>query len=256
MFRVHPCIDQIYIPQYFCSRIYPQIRMIVTLQVLSLTKIWGADIDTVRLWCSFASWNIIRPSFKYIWFDTLETLSNMCCSWWARSYTWPLTLLSSNIYFRQAFQSASLRPRHQSRGQRPAFGHGGQQRFHASKQRPWDLGHCETFGPRKGQGFGSKIWTSEIWKLTLLSRCFKWITQVDYDDFPVPLSSIWLHGSNCLRLRPWRRHQNRLDQWRYHESSWDIRLIQGFVTCCDAIRWFFPIHKRCISGFVTLHIVL
>ena len=62
-------------PPVFLQQNLPKIRVIVTLQVLSLTKIWGADIDTVRLWCSFASWNIIRPSFKYIWFDTLETLS-------------------------------------------------------------------------------------------------------------------------------------------------------------------------------------
>lgn len=165
MFRVHPCINQIYIPQYFCSRIYPQIRMIVTLQVLSLTKIWGADIDTVRLWCSFASWNIIRPSFKYIWFDTLETRSKTVLQILQHGhrlqggpevipYTVYLTLLPSNIYFRQAFQSASLRPRHQSRGQRPAFGHGGQQRFHASKLRSWDKRDtAKTFGPK--HGFGS-----------------------------------------------------------------------------------------------------
>lgn len=239
MFRVHPWYKSNLHPPVFLQPNLPQNKsdcdvqdLLHLSQVLGLTKIWGADIDTVRLWCSFASWNIIRPSFKYIWFDTLETLQILQHGHGLHggpevipdpstikhllSTSFPISLPKATTSI--PWPDTSFRTRWTA--EVPCL----------EAEVMGQKGHCtQTFGPRKGQDFGSKIWTSEIWKLTLLSRCFQWITQVDYDDFPVPLSSIWLHGSNCFSLRPWRRHQNRLDQWRYHESSWDIRLIQGFA---------------------------
>lgn len=171
-------------------------------------------------------------------------------------YTWPF--YHPNIYFRQAFQSASLRPRHQSPGQRPAFGHGGQQRFHASKLRPWDKRDTAHKLLDQSMALEAKVGNHKYGSWLCFQDDFKWICfQVDHSSGNLMIFRCLSPASDCMARTAfaWDLEggiKNRLDQWRYHESSWDIRLIQGFVTCCDAITWFFPIHKRCISGFVAL----
>lgn len=164
-----------------------------------------------------------------------------------------LTLLPSNIYFRQAFQSASLRPRHQSRGQIPAFGHGGQQRFHASKLRSWDKRDTAHKLLDQGKGrtleakFGHQKYGSWLCFQDVSSGSLKWITMIfrclsPASDCMARTASAWdLEGGIKIGLI-------NGDIMRVHEISGWFKALHS----CDAITWFFPIHKRCISGFVAL----